>query len=275
MNYRDRSFPPGALELLSRACNLSINLELRVLFYHLGPGDRDFGFGDALHQLSSDHIIRKLRLHIDTDGSILPEFSLNDIFGVGTFNHVRDLDLHLHEFPISTQTIFPNLEALVCHTPCEGGGLILPGVPWRRLRRLDISTYIQDIPTALRLLSQCRLIEECKLLVVVLGLPMDPKVALLNLRALKFKFFFENLEDFDILDTFFGLLSFPTLQSLVIFEEDSFLTGSQVMSPLARNLKLMAPQLRELYFNTPIEDGKTRTLSEHVPLLHITVVDSE
>jgi hypothetical protein len=271
MGNHDRSFPPDTLELLSRACNLPINLELKVL--RLGPGDRDFDFGDALDQLSSIHSIQKLRLHMDWP--VHPQFSLEDMLSVGTFNLVRDLDLQLHNFPISTQTDFPNLEALVCHTPNAGGSLYLPGVPWSRLRRLDISTYMQDVPTALLLLFQCTLIEECKLFVVVFGNPIGPKVTLLNLRALKFTFMTTNQEDFDILDTFFSLLSFPTLQSLIIAEEDSFFPSSRVMSPLARNLKLMAPQLHELYFNVPIEDGEASTLSEHMPSLHIAVVGSE
>lgn len=271
VHIRDRSFPPGTLELLSRACNLPINLELRVLFP--GSGDRDFDFGDALDQLSSNHSIQKLRLHIDK--TIQPNFSLDDMFSVGSLNRVRDLDFHLHDFPVCTQTSFPNLEALVCHTPFIGGNIYLPGVPWSQLRRLDLSTYMQDVLTALRLLSQCAMMEECKLLVIVSGYPMDPKIALLNLRALKFTFLIENSEDFDILDAFFSLLSFPILQSLIIAEEESFFPSSRVISPLARNLKLMAPQLHELYFNIPIDDGEAYTLSEHMPSLHIAVVDSE
>lgn len=272
MRNHDRSFPPGTRELLSRACNLPINLELRVL--RLGSGDPDVDFGDALGQLSSIHGIQKLRLHMDWP--LHPQFSLEDMLSVGAFNLVRDLDIQLQNFPITTQTDFPNLEALVCHTPNQGGSLHLPGVPWSQLRRLDISTYMQDVPTALLLLYQCTLIEECKLLVIVFGDPIYPKVTLLNLRTLKFTFMIENQEeDFDILDTFFSLLSFPTLQSLIIAEEEFFFSSSRVMSPLAKNLKLMAPQLHELYFNIPIGDGEAGTLSDHMPSLHITVVDSE
>ena len=85
------------------------------------------------------------------------------------------------------------------------------------------------------------------------------------MRTLKFEFLLGNA---DILDTFFSLLSFPTLESL-IFEENS---DSGVIPPLARNLKLMAPQLRELHFNERIEVSEARNISEHMPSSHITTV---
>ena len=67
---------------------------------------------------------------------------------------------------------------------------------------------------------QWTLIEECKLLVTILGSTVDgPKVMLHDLRCLEFGFI-RVLEDFDILNRFCSLLSFPNLQSLcMVFEK--------------------------------------------------------
>ena len=274
MDNRDRSFLPCALELLERARDLPMQLNLSVRLYPRGLGDHGFNnLGETVNQLTSSRNLQKLRLYID--GSRLAEFSPRDMFSVGTFDHVRDLNLHLNHnssLPVFSQSNFPNLETFFYHTTITAGDLNLPGVPWSRLRRLDLSTYIQDVPTALGLLSQCTMIEECKLFVIISGSAVDPRVTLPNLRDLEFDFMQIEEEDFDILDTFFGLLSFPILQSLIISEEDSILSSSRVMSPLARNLKLMAPQLHKLCFNIPIDNGEADTLSEQMTSLHIAVV---
>ena len=274
MDKHDRSVP-FALELLSRACDLPINLELRLPIYRHGSGDSHIDFVHAVYQLTSNRSVQKLRLH--TDGDFSPVVSPENMFIVGTFNGVRDLHLQFDDFScwIFDQCTFPNLEALIFRTPNIGGSIHLPGVPWSQLRRLDLSTYIQDVPGILRLLSQCTLIEECKLLVIIFGLAMDPKIPLPNLRALEFKFLVEVSEDFVILDAFFSHLSLPTLRSLTVIEEDDIISSSRVMSPLARNLKLMAPQLHDLRFNMPIEEGEVHTLSEHMPSLHIATIYSE
>lgn len=273
MDNRDRSFLPCVLELLSRARNLPMKLDLRVLFYPRGSGNRGFNdFGETINQLTSSCNLQKLRLYID--GSSMTKFSPRDMFCVGTFDHVRELNMHLNHnasLPVFSQSSFPNLEDFVYVTTIIGGDLNLPGVPWSRLRRLDLSTYMQDVPTVLGLLSQCTMIEECKLFVIIAGPAVDLRVTLPNLRNLEFEFMHWQ-EDLDILDAFFGLLSCPTLQSLVIFEEDSTLSSSRVMSPLAKNLKLMAPQLHKLRFNVPIDNGEADALSEQMTSLHIAVV---
>ena len=172
---------------------------------------------------------------------------------------------------------FPNLEALAFRTSNIGGSVYLPGVPWSQLRRLDLSTFIQDVPAILRLLSQSTLVEECKLLVIIFGPVMDPQVTLSNLRALEFEFLVEDSdsEEVVIVDAFFHHLSLPTLRSLTVIEEDDIISSSRVMSPLARNLKLMAPRLHELHSNMFVEEGEVRTLSEHMPSLHIATIYSE
>ena len=268
------SFLPCALELLSRTRDLPIHLELRVSFYYHGSDHRDFDFSDAVYQLTSNRNLQKLRLYIDASSPLefFPKFFPRDTFSVGTFNRVQDLDLHLYDnaaYPVLSQSSFPNVEAFSYQTTITGGDLNLPGMPWNQLRQLDLSKYIQDVPTAVGLLSQCMLIEECKLFVVISGYSINPKVTLPNLRALEFVFMQIEEEDFDILDAFFSLLSFPTLQSLVIFEEDSITFSSRVASPLTRNLKLMAPQLHKVRFNIPIDNGEACTLLERMPSLQI------
>jgi hypothetical protein len=202
------------------------------------------------------------------------------MFIVGTFDGVRDLHLQFHDFSpcwIFDQCSFPNLEALAFLTSNIGGSVRLPGVSSSQLRRLDLSTFVQDVQDILRLLSQCTLIEECKLLVVIFGSAMGPRVTLSNLRALEFEFLVEDSdsEEVVILNAFFHHLSLPTLRSLTVIEEDDIISSSRVMSPLARNLKLMAPQLHDLRFNMPIEEGEVHTLSEHMPSLHIATIYSE
>ena len=278
IDNRDRSFLPLALELLSRARDLPMKLDLRVSFYRRGSDDHRFNdFGEMVNQLISSRNLQQLGLYID--GSLLAKFSPKDMFSVGTFDHVRDLNLHLNHnssLPVFSQSSFPNLEAFFYETTIIGGDLNLPGVPWSQLRRLDLGTYTQDVPTALGLLSQCTMIEECKLFVIISGSAVGPRVTLPNLRHLEFEFM-QIDEVFDILDIFFSLLSCPTLQSLVIFEEDfleadSIPSSSRVMSPLAKNLKLMAPQLQKLLFNLPIDNGEADSLSDQMTSLHIAVV---
>ena len=270
MDKHDRSFA-FALELLSRACDLPINLELRLPTYRHGSGDSHIDFVNAVYQLTSNRSVQKLRLHIDE--YFFPVISPENMFIVGTFDGVRDLHLQFHDFSpcwIFDQCSFPNLEALAFLTSNIGGSVRLPGVSSSQLRRLDLSTFVQDVQDILRLLSQCTLIEECKLLVVIFGSAMGPRVTLSNLRALEFVFLIEDSEAFVILDAFFNRLSLPNLRSLTVIEDDDI-----VMSPLARNLKLMAPQLHDLHSNMFVEEGEVRTLSEHMPSLHIATIYSE
>ena len=271
MNNLDCTFLPCALELLSRARDLPINLRLTVRFHRCHSGDHDFNFSNAVYQLTSNRNIQKLQLTIQSSSRL--EISPGDVFAIGTFDHVRVLEVWLfeaHLYPIFSQGSLPNLEAFSCYTDSPKMNLkSSAGVPWSRLRRLHLLGYKQDMTTTLGLLSQCMLIEECSLGMTVSGSIVGPKVTLHNLRDLQFGFLLE--QDLDVLDTFFSLLSFPNLQSLVVLEE--FRTSSytsQVMSPLARNLKFMAPQLHDLRFREPIDEGKASILQKHMPSLHIS-----
>jgi hypothetical protein len=217
----------------------------------------------AVYQLFSNRIIQKLRLKIDAHGRI--DISPSDIFTIGTFDHVRDLDLWLFNdsllLPVFSQSRFPLLECFFYRRPRTRGDLKLPYVPWSQLRRLDLSRYGRDVPTTLGLLSQCTLIEECKLLVIISGSIVDdgPKVTLHDLRCLELGFIHVLEEDFEILNRFFSLLSFPDLQSLCMaFKEEAL--SLRVKSPLARNLTLMAPQLRHLHFDIPLDASPLRTI---------------
>jgi hypothetical protein len=284
-NHDCGNFLPYALELLSRACDLPINLKLTMTFRcHNLPGDRYFDFHDTVYQLISHRIIQKFRLELGMRGR--PEISPQDMFSIGTFDCIRDLELTFFDDSLSLlsgfrESSFPNLEAFFYHTTCTSKTRKLPHIPWSGLRRLDLSCSKGDVPTTLGLLPQCTMIEECALAVVISGSTIVPKVTLHNLRDLQLGFIHVLKKDSNILDTFFSLLSFPNLQSLTILRSElgrGRLTGSQilfglpslpVLSPLARNLKVMAPQLRVLCLRLPT-DGKTCSLFEHMPSLRIT-----
>lgn len=106
---------------------------------------------------------------------------------------------------------------------------------------------------------------------IISGPTVDgPKVTLHDLRCLEFGFIHVLEEDFGILNRFFSRLFFPNMQSLcTVFKEVAL--SLRVKSPLARNLALMAPQLRHLHFDIPLDEDEARTLLERMPSLHVRV----